>query len=119
MIVAGVFANAPALTRAVRLGLVLSLTVWLVAGCSGQANLAGTYHAKGNDGIEAQLVLQDGGKGSWSTDEADVDLTWERKGDEVWLHTRSGGVLPGTILDGGNIHVDLPGVGDLTFRRGK
>ena len=87
--------------------------------CGAHEDMVGTYHAAGQGGVDVSLVLHDGGKGTWTTDEADVPLTWELKGGELWLHTRAGGVLSGVVEGGGVVRMDLPGVGELVFRQVK
>ena len=85
--------------------------------CGAHEDMVGTYYAAGEAGVEVSLALHDGGKGTWTTDEADVPLTWELKGGELWLHTRAGGVLSGAVEGGGVVRMDLPGVGELVFRQ--
>ena len=87
--------------------------------CGAREDMVGSYHAAGHGGVDVSLVLHEGGKGTWTTDEADVPLTWELKGDELWLHTRAGGVLSGVVEGGGVVRMDLPGVGELVFRQVK
>lgn len=101
------------------LAVMLLAAVCALGGCGKEADILGTYHATGADGVEVELVLGESGKGTWATDEADVALTWEVKRGEVWLHTRSGGVLSGVVQSGGVIRMDLPGVGKLEFKQVK
>ncbi|MBU1002958.1 MAG: hypothetical protein KKE73_10595 [Proteobacteria bacterium] len=98
-----------------RNGLVV-LVVLLTLGCSQVPDVPGTYSAK-NGAATVHLTLGDDGKGVWSTEGEDVPLTWQVKKGEVWLHTKSGGVLPGRISEGGVIRLELPGVGELEFRQ--
>lgn len=97
----------------------LCLALALAAGCAGEGDPQGTYYARSGNGEEVHLTLSEGGKGSWDTDGTDVPLTWETRKGGIWLHTRSGGVLRGEIFGGGEIRIDLPGVGVLTFRQVK
>lgn len=94
----------------------LALAVMLILGCSRTPEVPGTYFAK-NGEAAVHLTLGEDGKGVWSTEGDDVQLTWQVKNGEVWLHTKSGGVLPGRIAGDGVIRLDLPGVGALEFRQ--
>lgn len=95
------------------LALVLLLAV---AGCAQAPDWPGTYHAKTGE-TQVELILGEDGKGVWSTEDDDVPLTWEVKKGEVWMHTKSGGVLPGRVGGDGVLLVELPGVGKMTFRK--
>lgn len=93
-----------------------TLVVFLCFGCRHQNDLTGTYGAQSPDG-DVELVLKEGGKGTWSTFDDDVPFTWDRRGEEVWLHTKAGGILRGTVAEDGSLHIALPGVGDFNFRK--
>jgi len=102
----------------VRRGVAVACLAAVVAlwACSGAADLEGRYVAPG-DGVAVTLDLGPGGKGVWSTDEEQIPVTWERRGAEVWLHTKSGGMVPGRLEGDGTLIMDLPGVGLFTFVR--
>lgn len=94
----------------------LCFAVFALAGCQQTDDVSGRYVAQAQSG-EVLLVLDEGGRGTWATDEEDIAFTWERRGDEVWLHTRGGGVLVGTLSAGGGIVMQMPGVGEVVFSR--
>lgn len=94
----------------------LAILLLAVLGCTQAPDWPGTYHAKNGD-TSVELTLGDDGKGVWSTEDDDVALTWEVKKGEVWLHTKSGGVLPGSVVGDGMLQVELPGVGRMTFTK--
>lgn len=95
--------------------LALALATLLFMSCGrSPADLAGPYTARGG---EMRLTLKDTGKGSLSTPDDDISFTWERRGDEVWLHTRAGGVVVCALESDGSLRADIPGVGKLRFTR--
>ncbi len=96
--------------------LVLAMMSSMLAGACGRspADLAGTYTAGDAD---VRMELKATGKGALSTPEDDISFTWERRGDEVWLHTRGGGVVVCTLGPDGSLATDMPGVGNLRFTR--
>jgi hypothetical protein len=95
----------------------------LVVGISCQPgsgrNLAGKYAAVDPRGGEKTLSLElkSDGKGSWKIDREDIAFTWEERGDELWLHAKSGGVIRGNVGRDRSIHISLPEVGGFRFER--
>ncbi|NJB66378.1 hypothetical protein GGQ74_000018 [Desulfobaculum xiamenense] len=90
----------------------------VAVGCFDASSVEGEYRAAGDDG-EVRLVLEPGGRGTWSTSDVDVFFVWDRRGDQIWLHTRGGGVLVGRLGASGGIAVDMPDAGRLEFVRGE
>jgi hypothetical protein len=93
---------------------VLLLSVLLTAGCTKERQgFAGEYLSEEdeNGAPAVTLELGENGTGSWATDEDNVSFKWEVRGKEIWLHTRSGGVITGKIT-GDAIEIRLPG-GDV------
>jgi hypothetical protein len=83
--------------------------------CSSATDPSGRYVSV--DGQPAvQLDLKQDGKGEWTTDIDAVPVQWEVRGGEVWLHTKTGGVIKGT-LSGGTLVFDLPGAPGFTLQR--
>ena len=95
----------------------LALSVAGLLSCSGEPSLEGTWAASrpGPASGAVVLVLADGGKGSWSLDGEAVELRWEARRGRILLHTRSGGIITGTVSPQGAIEVRLPGVGPFRF----
>jgi hypothetical protein len=69
--------------------------------CSSKADFAGIYQT---DQIEPQkrteLELDAEGEGYWRVGDEEESFSWYRKGDEIRLYTRKGGVIVAKILDG-------------------
>jgi len=99
-------------------GWLLAVVMAVALGCSQGHEAPGTWTAKDGDSL-VHLTLNQDGKGVWATEDDEVPLTWEVKKGEVWLHTKSGGVLPARIGEDAVMRVDLPGVGTLEFRQTK
>ncbi len=99
----------------------LALVVLLatLAGCGGY-DVTGRYEAVGPGGSDAPvlLILKAEGKGVLSFNGEDAPFTWDvrDRGRALWLHTKDGGVLAGT-LGSDSIEMDIPGAGRLAFRR--
>ena len=89
------------------------------AGCRNQAILAGAYEAAGPaDAARAVLLeLRPDGSGWWTVDDEQLPFRWEQRDGEILLHTKSGGIIAGKVADGAAIHILLPGVGPLSFKR--
>lgn len=87
--------------------------------CQSGTDLTGTYEAVSplNPDASVTLVLKAEGKGAWSVDGEEVAFQWEVRGDELWLHTRSGGVLTGRVGEDDSIDITLAGVGKLLFKK--
>jgi len=98
----------------------LVLGVWMGAllSCTPARDLAGTYVALDpRDGDKVSLQLKEDGKGSWKMHHEDFTFTWEDRGGEIWLHSKSGGVIAGVIRDDLSIQFTLPGVGSFRFEK--
>ncbi len=98
----------------------LLLCMPLALGCPGGEDIKGRYVAEASPESPAvTLELSDEGKGGWVVEGVTTTLSWELRGKEVLLHTKSGGILAGTLeqADTGSrrITLDLPGVGRLIF----
>ena len=96
--------------------------LWIACQADQQAH--GRYEAiqvgvAGNPTRLVTLSLNDGGKGSWSVDEEYVEFRWEAVvGDEIWIHTSTGGSLIGTFVKRSPpvLRISFPG-GVLEFQK--
>jgi len=100
---------------------VLIFSLLLTLSCEKESRLAGKY-ATVNDMTQrtavVNLELMANGQGAWSIEEDNVSFKWETRGEEIWLHTKSGGVIVGTI-NGDTLTVNLPVVGVHRFNKVK
>jgi hypothetical protein len=102
---------------------VLLLTVLSLASfsaCEDTAPLQGHYRAlppleKQADPME--LVLHLNGQGSWSRGDERVLFKWETKDKQIWLHTKSGGIVNGRLTEAKGIELMIPGTGVVPFKR--
>ncbi len=100
----------------IRIFLLLAVVMSLSACSQDKKSMAAKYTAKSND-MEIVLNLKEDGRGTWSTDTDEISFKWSiRKGEQLWLHTREGGVIQGR-LKGKRITLTLPGVDELVFSR--
>ena len=92
----------------------------LVYGCSSpQDKFLGKYTAvkiESTDWVAASLELLADGKGFWSIDTDNAPFRWDLYQNRIRLHTKSGGVIQGT-LNNDTIQLALPGMGVIRFQR--
>jgi hypothetical protein len=98
---------------------VLLLCLVGVWSCQRHADLAGSYAAANPADKERTvlLVIRPDGNGWWTVDGEELPFRWEQRSREIWLHAKSGGMIAGKLADGSGITMNLPGVGDLSFRK--
>ena len=97
---------------------VLILFLSAFASCRYGHELVGTYHAEDpSTGSTLQMVLSPDGKGHWIVTRENIPFTWEHRGGEVWLHSRTGGVIVGKIGKDDCIDVVLPDIGKFRFEK--
>ena len=90
----------------------------ILASCQDSHELAGAYQARdAATSSTFQLVLGPDGKGHWTVSREEISFSWEKRGDEVWLHSRTGGVIVGKVGKDDCIDVALPGVGKFRFEK--
>ena len=89
--------------------------------CSSRVDLVGRYQAshKGPSGaVEVAMVLGEDGSGKWEIEGEVLPFSWTAGPGMLNVHTREGAVVEG-VVEGGNVRLDVPGVGKLLFVRGK
>ncbi|PTN37013.1 hypothetical protein C6366_07855 [Desulfonatronum sp. SC1] len=89
----------------------------MAAACSDPLHLVGKYQSLPEAERFVLLDLQPNGQGTWETDFDVVSFRWKQRGGDIWLHTRTGGVITGDIVDAIRLKVDLPGVGVIVLER--
>ena len=62
------------------------------------------------------LELKPDGTGSLADGEDEVSVKWEIRGEAIWLHTKSGGIIAGRTK-GNLLELELPGLGNHVFTR--
>lgn len=71
----------------------------------------GVYKARGGKTekyCNSQIELMEKGQAVWRVPGDEVTFRWNIKDNEIWLSTKSGGIIIGTIQDD-TIRVKLPG----------
>ena len=89
--------------------------------CDQRDRYAGVYFAQGGELLEsseAYIELKEDGQGVWSVLDDEVSFRWSVKGNEIRLHTKSGGVIVGKIKDD-TLEIALPGRVTRHFKRSK
>ena len=101
--------------------MVLVFSLLLAMSCQDRGRLSGRYAAdvgKNRISPTISLELMPNGQGSWSIEEDNVSFKWEIRENEIWLHTKSGGVIVGKIV-GETIEINLPAAGEYYFKKVK
>jgi len=96
------------------------MIVLVCLACSGSSpDLAGRYQAdySGLSGpVTVVMVLGEDGSGKWEIFGEELLFSWVASDGGLRVHTREGAVVEGLARDG-ELHLDVPGVGELRFRR--
>lgn len=101
--------------------MVLVFSLLFTMSCQDRGRLSGRYAAGGDenqDSLTISLELMANGQGSWSIEEDNVSFKWELRQTEIWLHTKSGGVIVGKVV-GETIQINLAGAGEYYFKKVK
>lgn len=96
---------------------ILIFFLLVTVSCEMKSGVAGKYATAGGTTQKTTIVnleLAANGQGTWSMEEDSASFYWEVRKEKIWLHTKSGGVIPGTI-DGDTLTIDLPGMGVHRF----
>ncbi len=92
--------------------------IGIVAGCAEHPDMVGVYQEVSGaaPGSSSILKLEENKEGIWETNIDEISFRWSVKGQELWLHTKTGGVIIGRIIDQGFI-IELPETGSFVFHR--
>jgi len=99
--------------------LTVSLLLFLMLSCGSRVQSVGTYVSDAADSprqSETTLELKDSGAGLWKVGDDEVNFSWFMKGDELRVHTKSGGVIVGSIQNN-VIRISLPGSKEMSFKK--
>ena len=78
--------------------------------CDNRQEYTGLYRAEDRgfqQEHETTIELKEDGQGLWRVEDDEVSLSWGIKGNEIRLHTKTGGVIKGIIKNNG-IEIILP-----------
>jgi len=100
------------------LAAILLGVMYAISGCSEQVEMTGTYQQVSGDvpGSSSVIELEDTKNGVWQTEIDEVSFRWSVRDNEIWMHTKTGGVIIGRITDQGFV-IELPEVGSFVFHR--
>lgn len=82
----------------------------LALGCKSRDPYTGRYQAEVQEPTPRTIILElkANGEGSWTVEGQEVQFRWEVKDDQIWLHTKGGGVIIGYPV-GNMLFIDLSG----------
>jgi hypothetical protein len=89
----------------------MCLFMTLASSCTSKDVYEGVYDAQGGKSekcYNSQLELNEKGMAVWRVLDDEVSFRWDIKDSEIWLSTKSGGIIIGKIK-GDTIEVTLPG----------
>ena len=66
----------------------------------------------------SKLELMEKGQAVWRVSDQEVSFRWNIKGSEIWLSTKSGGIIIGEI-HGDTITITLPGAKKMSFKKAR
>lgn len=104
--------------------LVSSVLFFLMAfpsSCSQKDVYEGIYIALEEESSKyagSKLELMEKGQAVWRVPDYEVSFRWDIKGSEIWLSTKSGGIIIGKI-HGDTITITLPGAKKMSFKKAK
>lgn len=87
------------------------LMLLFIFSCVQEDIYEGVYKAKGGKTekyCNSQIELMEKGEAVWRVPDDEVSFRWDIKDNEIWLSSKSGGIIIGTIQDN-TIRVKLPG----------
>lgn len=102
--------------KSVFFGIVIWSVFFCVA-CADPAKLEGKYQSSAGSELFVLMELKPSGQGTWETDMDMVSFRWKQRGQEIWLHTRTGGVIVGDIENSDHLRMEIPGIGLITFEK--
>jgi len=88
------------------------IAMMLSFSCAPKDIYEGIYKAEGGSShkyCNSQIELMERGLAVWRVPEDEVSFRWDIKDSEIWLSTKSGGIIIGKI-DGDVIEMQLPGI---------
>jgi len=97
--------------------LLLVVLIFLTFACDSKSEFAGTYRTEEIKGATiSELELDDNGEGYWRVGNNEESFSWYRKGNEIRLNTRKGGIIVAKIR-GNTLEIVLSGGKKLIFRK--
>jgi hypothetical protein len=90
--------------------------------CAREDKYIGVYKSLSNSPPgypEVYLELKKGGEGLRRVGEETLPFRWDVKGDEIRIHTRSGGIIVGQLQENDTLVIKLPGPEITYFKKMK
>ena len=97
--------------------LLLLVLIFLTFACDSRSEFAGIYRTEEIMGATiSELELNEEGEGYWRVGNNEESFSWYRKGNEIRLNTRKGGIIVAKIK-GNTLEILLSGGKKLVFRK--
>ena len=100
------------------LGMALGcLFLIFASSCGSETQYVGVYKAQDTESQkQSEIELKDDGQGDWRVEDSEESFTWNKKGDEIRLNTKQGGVIVAKIQDD-TLKITLSGGKKLSFKK--
>jgi hypothetical protein len=101
----------------VLMGFILLITL----SCDKKERYTGIYLPEGKESpeqSETYIELKENGQGIWRIHDDEVSMRWTIKDNEIWLHTKAGGIVIGKIKDDA-VEITLPGRSITYFKKSR
>jgi hypothetical protein len=100
------------------LGMALGcLFLIFASSCGSETQYIGVYKAQDTESQkQSEIELKSDSEGVWRVDDNEESFAWSKKGDEIRLNTKQGGVIVAKIQDD-TLKITLAGGKKLSFKK--
>ncbi len=85
--------------------------------CGSETQYVGVYKAQDTESQkQSEIELKNDGEGVWRVEDNEESFAWNKKGDEIRLNTKQGGVIVAKIQDD-TLKITLAGGKKLSFKK--
>jgi hypothetical protein len=99
--------------------LLMSLLLAFAFSCGQRESYIGKYVIYGEEpskDSETYIELKEKGMGAWRIGDDEVSFRWDLKDGEIWLKTKTGGIIIAKIKDD-TLEITLPGAKMMSFKK--
>ncbi len=92
--------------------------MFIVSGCTEQPDMVGVYQKVSGEtsGTSSIIKLEQNKEGIWEKGIDEIPFNWSIRGNEIRLHSKTGGVIIGRLIEDGFI-IELPETESFVFHK--
>lgn len=92
--------------------------MFIASGCTEHHNMIGVYQKVSGEtsGSSSIIKLEQNKEGVWEKGIDEISFRWSIRGNEIWLHSKTGGVIIGRLIEEGFI-IELPEADSFVFHK--